>query len=267
MTSNEILKAAMLDILFDNRNKQYGAYTLRKFYNNRLGISLAIAMSSVLLVFLFIRPGNSIAIIGKQNPDVVIRDLILPPEKKIEIEKPATTTSTAAATQKKFTDNIAIVDNEKIILKALDVTDFNDVHNAGINTYGTPDGPKVPQGNNFLGVVGDKPVVPEIKSEPPVFRDPEFPGGIKAWLAFLNKNIRVPEDLEAGEKKTVLIKFEVAVDGSVTAFKVVQTAGGMYDNEVIRVLRKMPKWKPAIQNNLPVARAFTQPVTFMGVEE
>jgi len=52
----------------------------------------------------------------------------------------------------------------------------------------------------------------------------------------------------------------------VTNFEVIQSAGGMYDNEVIRVLKKMPKWKPAIQNNQPVARYFTQPVTFMGLE-
>jgi len=59
----------------------------------------------------------------------------------------------------------------------------------------------------------------------------------------------------------------VGEDGVVTAFQIIQSAGSVYDNEVLRVLKKMPKWKPAIQNNLPVARSFTQPVTFMGVTE
>jgi len=49
MTSQEILKAHFLDILFDNRNKNYGAYQLRRFYNNRLGIALAISISTVFL--------------------------------------------------------------------------------------------------------------------------------------------------------------------------------------------------------------------------
>jgi protein TonB len=48
---------------------------------------------------------------------------------------------------------------------------------------------------------------------------------------------------------------------------VVQSAGAVFDNEVIRVLKKMPKWKPAIQNGQPVAVTFTQPVTFQAVEE
>ena len=77
----------------------------------------------------------------------------------------------------------------------------------------------------------------------------------------------MPDDLQAGEKKKVLIRFQVDADGSVTGFEVLQSAGNTYDNEVIRVLKKMPKWKPAIQNNLPVSRSFTQPVIFMGVED
>ena len=55
MTSNEILKADVLDILFDNRNKQYGAYTLRKNYNSRLGIALGISLSTILFVFFLVK--------------------------------------------------------------------------------------------------------------------------------------------------------------------------------------------------------------------
>src|SRR5438270_530974 len=57
MTSNEILKADLLDIVFDNRNKQYGAYALRKKYKSRLIISLAIALSSMFLLFLLQNKG------------------------------------------------------------------------------------------------------------------------------------------------------------------------------------------------------------------
>src|SRR6476620_1495522 len=59
MTSHEILQSSMLDILFENRNKQYGAYALRKFYANRMGVALAISLSSVLLLlFLFSLPSE-----------------------------------------------------------------------------------------------------------------------------------------------------------------------------------------------------------------
>src|SRR4051812_21454109 len=52
MTNNEILKADLLDIIFEHRNKSYGAYTLRRYYNNRLMTSLGIALSAVALLFL-----------------------------------------------------------------------------------------------------------------------------------------------------------------------------------------------------------------------
>src|SRR5215208_147403 len=54
MTSNEILKADVLDIVFDNRNKKYGAYLLRKYYNNRLIISLGGMLAFVLIIFLIV---------------------------------------------------------------------------------------------------------------------------------------------------------------------------------------------------------------------
>ena len=100
----------------------------------------------------------------------------------------------------------------------------------------------------------------------PLEKGPEFPGGPGAWAHFLGRYLQVPGELEPGEKKVVLINFMVDADGSVTRFTVVQSAGAAFDNEVIRVLKKMPRWKPALQNGHPVAVPFTQPVTFVGVE-
>ena len=101
----------------------------------------------------------------------------------------------------------------------------------------------------------------------PVESGPEFPGGREAWTVFLNRHLQTPDYLEPGEKKLVLIRFFVDTDGAVNGFKVLQSGGAVFDDEVIRVLRKMPRWKPAIQNGHPVAVSFTQPVTFVGVEQ
>jgi protein TonB len=85
---------------------------------------------------------------------------------------------------------------------------------------------------------------------------------------FLSRNIcEAPQDLEPGEKRTALIRFHVAEDGSITNFQVLQSAGTAFDNEVIRVLKKMPKWTPAVKAGLPVSVSFTQAVTFVGQEE
>lgn len=98
-------------------------------------------------------------------------------------------------------------------------------------------------------------------------RQPQFPGGNQAWLAFLNTHLRPPQDLESGEKRVVNIRFFVDVDGTIANFQVARSGGNVFDNEVIRVLKKMPKWIPAMQGGQPMAVAFTQPVTFVGQEE
>jgi len=86
-------------------------------------------------------------------------------------------------------------------------------------------------------------------------------------MEFLSRNLRTPSELEAGQKRNVMVRFTVGEDGSVTQFEIVQSGGEAFDREVIRVLKKMPKWKPAIQNGRPVSVLFTQPVTFLAVEE
>ena len=106
---------------------------------------------------------------------------------------------------------------------------------------------------------------PPAAVEPP--SPPQFPGGQEAWLDFLSRHLSAPDGLEPGEKKTVLVRFVVDEEGRVTGFVVAQSAGAAFDNEVIRVLKKMPRWKPARQNGQNITVPFTQPVTFMGVEE
>lgn len=90
---------------------------------------------------------------------------------------------------------------------------------------------------------------------------------MQAWIAFLNRNLHAPQDLESGEKRIVNIRFHVDVDGTITNFQIIQSGGAAFDNEVIRVLKKMPKWMPALQAGQPVTISFTQPVTFVGPEE
>ncbi len=91
---------------------------------------------------------------------------------------------------------------------------------------------------------------------------PGFPGGREVWMNFLNRNLKPPAELSAGEEKTVTVKFLVSADGSVKDIQITQSAGPSFDNEVIRVLKRMPKWKPAMENGIPVEAFVTQPVTF-----
>jgi periplasmic protein TonB len=266
MTSNEILKADVLDILFDNRNKQYGAYVLRKNYNSRLGTALGISLSSVLL-FLFLAQFNYPSGSDGKTPEkdeVVVSDRFIPPIKKQEIIIPKQTTPRPPVKERIFVN--LIIKDDRLVNNTMTTQD--DLMNSLIsnrNIDAPPDnGIAIPKQT----IIEKTPVKDEVKPiDIAPSREPEFPGGQEAWVNFLRKNLIAPAELEPGEKKTVSIHFFVSVDGTVTDFEVVQSAGRSFDNEVIRVLRKMPKWKPAIQNGQAIPRAFTQPVTFVGMEE
>ena len=94
---------------------------------------------------------------------------------------------------------------------------------------------------------------------------PSFPGGEQAWRKFLDKNIRskVPLKNDAPEGSyTVYVKFIVDPDGSLTDFKAVTSQGYGMEEEVVRILKKSPRWSPGMQNGRVVRAYKTQAVTF-----
>lgn len=95
---------------------------------------------------------------------------------------------------------------------------------------------------------------------------PAFPGGEEVWTAFLKRNLNPPAELKADESKVVVVQFLVTADGSVDNIKIIQTAGPAFDKEVLRVLKRMPKWKSAIENGRPTDATVTQSITFVQKE-
>ncbi|HEX2607951.1 MAG TPA: TonB family protein [Flavisolibacter sp.] len=269
MTSHEIQKADLLDILFDNRNKQYGAYSLRKHYSSRLKFALGIAVSAVFLLLLLIRPAGKFSPADNLTvpPDLIITSVVMP-KTEPKLPKLATPPAARKIASASLTAQLKIVDQVDEKKRMQDQNQMQHLAVAAVNTTGEiiPNIQTVPPPQPLTSEQGKAPAQPDEKFEP-VERMPEFPGGRDAWLNFLNRYLTTPGDLEPGEKKVVQINFLVDADGTVTGFTVAQSAGKLFDNEVIRVLRKMPKWKPAVQNGHPIAVSFTQPVTFVGVEQ
>ena len=92
---------------------------------------------------------------------------------------------------------------------------------------------------------------------------PEFPGGMSRFVGWLSKNLRYPES--AREQKTqgkVIVSFIVNKDGTITDAKVAHSATTVLDEEAMRVIRMMPKWKPGIQDGKPCRTMFTIPIVF-----
>jgi periplasmic protein TonB len=266
MTSQQIQHADLLDILFEKRNKAYGAYQLRRNYPQQLVKAVTISVATAFLLLYFFKPSFGKNAVVAAKDDVMLRVVTLPdePVKKTEPPKPPEAPKTPAR-QQNFTDQIRM---KEVVTDPLPPVEA--MEKAIISNVTTPGGdataiqpPSIPE-----KTLTENPApVKEPKEEIRPDRQPQYPGGMQAWLSFLTRNLRSPEELESGEKRTVVIRFHVAEDGSIANFRVERSAGPAFDEEVMRVLKKMPKWTPALKAGQPVSVSFTQPVTFVGAEE
>ena len=266
MTNKEILQADMLDILFEHRNKLYGAYALRKTYDRRLRIALGAALLTVLisLCISFLKNGTRNNGLHTNDQTMIVKTIELPkeevkPEKKEQPKPPVTT---------RDFQTIVVVPDKDADTTLVRVNDLDSAAIGNKNIQGeVPNdlakGETVTEGDGVKSKEGpDEVKQPDLPSYPP-----KFPGGDAAWLAFLQRHLQSPEDLEPGQRVEVLVRFWVDVDGSVSRAEVVKSGGSSFDKEVLRVLKKMPKWEPAMQYGNRVAVQYSQPVTFVGVEE
>jgi protein TonB len=274
MKPEMILQADVLDIIFDNRNKEYGAYELRSHYERRLKKSLLIVFlilfsligSSIIKNYFF--PTAVIRVTQFNIPDagLTLIDNIQPeikPKEKYHPEK-----------------RVAQIENVKPIITRAQITNpppTQDELAEKMISNKNMDGDKL-KGNEVLQINGDakgvgletapQPVVEENKILERAEYMPEFPGGQQALQRFLSRNLRMPkENLEPGTKVPLLVRFVVDKDGSITAVEFEKSGGKDFDNEVMRVMKKMPVWKPGMQNGKNVAVYFKLPVIFQVPDE
>lgn len=271
MPSNTI-PPSFLDILFANRNKAYGAYALRVNYANRLWLSLGAALSVAgffVIAALLYEPSDTPPVPRKKETVTVIIDpgIVQPkPPAPPPVSTPPRSQHAAVPAQIKYNTIKLVPDHiaDHIIPAVEDLTDKQpgNFNNAGESLNGQPIMNGVPGGEGQVAaaVPVEKPFVPDQQ-------EPEFPGGQSALVRFLQKYLIIPDQLEAGEKKMVRARFMVDAQGVVSLVEITETGGNVFDREVIRVCKKMPRWKPAIQNGVPVSRSYVLPVTFVGVEQ
>lgn len=268
MTNSEILKADMLDIIFEHRNKAYGAYALRRHYNSRLIRAMVITFLGAGLFFTLSSLGErkNTTVVTHDHDSLVLRKFVIPEEKPKEPE-PEKPKPAEPVKQVKSVNNIQIVDDSQVT----DMPD-RDMLDEALVSDKTVEGVPPTDPNQRIGSGSTNQTVKEPeKPEPaPVFGPsfaPSFPGGNEAMMNFLRKHLRTPDDLEPGTQVTVLIKFMVDRDGRISQWEIVKSGGTELDQEVIRVVRKMPAWNPGKQNGQEISMYFTQPVTFVGLEE
>lgn len=277
MTNNEILKADLLDILFDNRNKAYGAYKLRKTYPQRLLLAVVFtAFFAALISWVISTSVKTVADLVPFDPGVVkMTEYVMPPEQPEEPMKPPVEAKPQPPVEqvatRQYTSNIEIVQDN--VIRETDFPPVSELVKAVIGTQNLdgaePEGAQQPpteapaQGTGNAAV----PEKEEILENNLVQEMAEFPGGAGAFQRYLAKHLAQPEDLGAGEKRTVKVRFVIEKDGTIDKIILIQSGGDALDRAVMRVLKRAPKWKPARHNGQFVPVVFTQPVTFIGGEE
>lgn len=268
MESKKILSADLLDILFENRNKEYGAYQLRKTYNHRIRKSLMITGSLALLALTssFVASKVDKDNVRLQKTEVTLTE-IAPEEKIIEPPPPITPVEPPRVEMIQFTPpvitNEEINDDEK-------PPEQDDMENAKIDV------------KNQDGVIDDIPTtktledgkgVLEIKKkddEPDFFEKVEieasYPGGFTAWKKYLEKNLRRETPTDNGAPEGVYpvnIRFKVDKEGNVSDITPMTKFGFGLEEEAIRVIKKSDKWLPGNQNGKPAGSYHTQTITFL----
>ncbi|HEY4062804.1 MAG TPA: energy transducer TonB [Puia sp.] len=270
MDVNKILNADILDIIFEGRNKEYGAYDLRKTYNKRLVKAIIATAVVILLLFggYFVSNLNG----GGPKKQMVVQDVQLedikeekknepppPPPPKIEPPK---------VEMAKFTPPKIVKDNEvKEEEKPPEQEKLEDTKIGTVNQEGVKDeGITAPPVDAGKGVV-EAPKKDEEdydKTFTKVEIESDYPGGPAAWLRYLNKNFRYPDDAVNNEiQGTVVVQFIVDKEGNVS--DVVAISGpenGGLREEAIRVIKKSGKWTPAVQNGRQVKSYKKQPIVF-----
>lgn len=283
MDANKILSTNLLDLVFEGRNKEYGAYELRKQYNRRLTIALTSTALGLLLIFLtsfLISVVNDNAKGQVQVQEVKLEDIVQEEKNEPPPPPPPKPPEPPKVEMAKFTPPKVVKDEEvKEEEKPPEVEKLEDTKIGTSNQEGIKDegivAPPVDQG----GVVE----APKADDEDKIFQkveiDAEFPGGTSAWFKYVQREIErnIDELQDDGKSGTVVVLFIVDKEGGVSDVRAMPCseagvakclgAGSKLAEVAVNAIKKGPKWKPAVQNGRNVKAYRRQPVTFKLEEE
>jgi len=276
MKSEEILKADMLDIIFDGRNKAYGAYDLRRRYPKAVGKALLVGVLLALGVLAYSIIKDRLADIFPDETEVEVNlaDLEAPPPMQENEPPPPPPTTPPPPPERASVQYVPPVVKE-IVAEEVSVATVEDLKekDPGAKTVEGDPNAKVEintsaDANPGLFEAAEKKVVVDVPDDNKVFtvveQQPEFPGGQGAMYKWIGENLKYPSEARNnGLQGKVILQFTVEKDGSISNVKVVRDAvGGGAGDEATRVVKKMPNWKPGRQNGKSVRVQYTLPVTF-----
>ena len=283
MSKVDLASREWCDMVFEGRNKEYGAYRHRanKGKFQLRAIIIVLLMIAAIIGFIFAKSAVEAALKEGKNMDAEqVTELSElkkdepkkeEPKKKepeLEYEKPVEKVAVKSSIQ--FTVP-KIVEDEKVdhskelktqgeVTKnkfAIASQDYgNETGGTGINIDDLKD-------NQQAGGTSVPPKEPEVVDNAIVEQPATYPGGEEALIAFVNKNVVYPEIAqEQGLQGTVVLRFKVDVDGSVSTVKVERSLSRECDKAAADVVRKLKRFIPAKQQGHPVPVWFRLPVRF-----
>ncbi len=268
MEVNKILSADFLDILFDERNKEYGAYELRKNYQRRLTFALLTTAGAALLIFIMVIVGRSV---GDSDKDKVkVQDVTLAeikPEEQQKIEPPPPPPPKQEPPKieiTKFTPP-KIVEDEKFeekneVKEQEEITNVGKIDQEGIKDPEIVNPPKVEEESKVVEAPKEDPNQVFTKVEV----EAQFPGGEGKWNQYVQREVEknIDDLVDDGQAGTCEVQFIVDKEGNVSNVEALSMKGSKLAEVAVNAIKRGPKWIPAIQNGRQVKAWRRQKITF-----
>ena len=260
MKTEKLIDDNLDEVTFNKRNKEYGAYYLRKTYHRNITTALIISISftlllvSIPLILKYLQADRMLyqnSCVGTELVGIkeITVEITLPQEPTIQISR-------------KYINQVPVVVDDTAV-KGVTFTgnglndQENNVNSENKEAEFDKNGKQVFGGGFGDGVFGYNVVSTK----------PYFPGGDEAMSQFINQHIKYPDlAVDYGIQGTVEISVIVESDGRLSNFKIVKCIGAGCDEEAERVLKLMPKWIPGKQNNRPVRVQVLIPMKFVVIQ-
>ncbi len=281
MEISKILSADLIDIIFDGRNKLYGAYHLRKTYPKRLEEALfltVILCAAAVGISQWISHRPAREPVSMLVTDVSLEDLKQQDEKKAELPPPpppprqeVTKVEISKFTPPLIVKDVQVKEEDEVkeVAKLAD-TRIGTINQEGVRDEGVVTAPPVEVKGTAI-IQAPKEQAEDYDKVYTVVEIPaEFPGGKDAWQRYLERNLNSTLPVENGApagRYIVTLSFIVDKTGAISNVQAENDPGYGTKEEAIRVITKGPDWKPAVQNGRNVIYRHKQNIVFVVAEQ
>ena len=274
MSKIDLISSDWVDLVFEGRNKAYGAYRLRKSTTKRNILAMVAVVILLIVAFIILTVKN---FVDEQRAKVAMTQVAeltnyKQPEKKAEVKQKKVEVEPERVVERvkssiKFTALVIKKDEEvkpdeelktqdelmstKTAIGTFDVKGNDDANGEILkakDVIAEPEPPKHEEENKVFDIVEQQPL---------------FPGGPAALMKYLSENTKYPVVAqENGVQGRVTVQFVVEKDGSISDVHVLRGVDPSLDKEAVRVVKSMPRWTPGKQNGITVRVNYRVPVLF-----